>query len=151
MLGILTGRSWCYRNSFQLIYSSYFVMFTVAMIKGTTQSVPQTLKGRGSDLPLQMKYLPQSHAHAFQWAPRQSKESHVEKNWGHGVVLIVCQSDLSTILMSALDSIFFNIKWNSATHLLVWSCFDFTHWQIKKLRPLSNIKYGWNIQFFGFF
>lgn len=58
-------KSWCSRNSFHLIYSSYFVMFTVALIKGTTQSVPQTLKER-NDLPLQMKYLLESHAHAFQ-------------------------------------------------------------------------------------
>lgn len=71
VLGILMDKSWCFRSSFQLIYTSYFAMFTVEMIKGTTQSIPQTLKER-NDLPQQMKYLLESHASAFQWLPRKS-------------------------------------------------------------------------------
>lgn len=60
------------------MYTSHFATLTVAMIKGTTRCVPQTLKER-KDLPLPVKFPLESRARAFQWLVQES-DNHMLRN-----------------------------------------------------------------------
>lgn len=120
---------------FSSFSSSYFAMFIVAMIKGPTQYVSQTLKER-NDLPPQMKYLLESHAHAFQWLAQESN-NRMSRNIEGMELLIVCQSDWPTIWW--MHSIRFphQMKFSYKVIGLVMLWFH----TVTKLWLLPNIKY----------
>lgn len=138
MLDILMGKSWCFRNSFQLIYRSYFAMFTVVDDQRHHSVCSTDIKGKkwftfANEIPPGEPWPRISMTHS------RIQQSHVQIYWGHGVVLIVCQSDWHSFWW--VHSIRFphQMKFSSTVIGLVMLWFHtLATW---KLWLLPNIKY----------